>query len=206
MNGVGRKAREGCVVPNMQCVDDMKSIRGVMDDPKCLWLQVDVSGGSWAPCDAPVMVDDRYVVTGDLIESGVAVGGAVEPPPVPQVALAIRDVAVGLALPWSDDGSDSDSDVDMGSSPLGARGGRRLGGSGGGALVLWWSLCCFSRLSRWWQWWLAVIVDRGLSPTVWMGATRWSVMMTVVSTPVLKTLLLEEAAGLAGANAPVRWS
>ena len=33
LNGVRRKAREGCVVPNIQCVDDVKSIRRVMDNP-----------------------------------------------------------------------------------------------------------------------------------------------------------------------------
>ena len=27
-------------------VDDVKSVRGLMEDPRCLWLQVDM-GGSW---------------------------------------------------------------------------------------------------------------------------------------------------------------
>ena len=45
LNGVGRVARAGCVIPNMQYEEDMKSIREAMEDPKCLWLQVDVGGG-----------------------------------------------------------------------------------------------------------------------------------------------------------------
>ena len=94
-----------------------------------------MSGGSWAPCDAPVAVDDRYMAAGGLGESGeseVAAGGMTEPPPAPQVALAIRDVAGGLGLPCSDDGDDSDSDVDMGSSPLVDRKGGGLRGLGSG--------------------------------------------------------------------------
>ena len=65
-----------------------------------------MSGGGWAPSDAPVVGDDGYVATGGLVESGVTAGGAVAPPPAPQVALAIRDVAVSLGLPWGDGGGD----------------------------------------------------------------------------------------------------
>ena len=43
-----------------------------MEDPKCLWLQVDVSGGGWAPCDAPVAVNDGYVAAGAISEVGRA--------------------------------------------------------------------------------------------------------------------------------------
>ena len=73
LNGVGRLARDGCVAVDMQCEDVVKSIRGLMDNPECLWLQVDVSGGGWTPCDAPVVVDDGYVVAGALDEVGAGV-------------------------------------------------------------------------------------------------------------------------------------
>ena len=177
-----------------------------MDDPRCLWLQVDVSGGGWAPCDAPVVVDDGCVASDGLVEAGMTAGGAVEPPPAPQVALAIRDVAVGLGLPWSDGGGDSDSDLDMGSSPLWARGGRRLGVSGrGGAGGLVEPVLLFPAVPV-----VAATAGSrsrgGTVPDSVDGGTRNSVMRSVESTPVLKTLLVEEAAGMVGANAPVWWS
>ena len=50
----------------------------------------------------------------------------------PPVALPLRGLAEDLGTLWSDDGDDSGSDVDMGSSPLAARAGRRLKGSGRG--------------------------------------------------------------------------
>ena len=134
LNGVGRTAREGCVRPNMQVEADVQSVRGMMEHPLCLWIQVDVGGGEWAPCDTLAVVDDGYVAAGAL---GEVVGEADDavapaPPPVPPVALGIRDVAGGLGLPWDDTADDSESDVDMGTSPLAARAGRRLVQSGGG--------------------------------------------------------------------------
>ena len=36
LNGVGRSARDGCVTPNMQSEDDVKTVRGLMDDPRCM--------------------------------------------------------------------------------------------------------------------------------------------------------------------------
>ena len=77
MNEVARGAREGCVRPNMQVEADVKTIREILEGPKCMWLQVDVGGGGWAPCDTPVVVDDGYVAAGALGEVGVAAGGAV---------------------------------------------------------------------------------------------------------------------------------
>ena len=132
MNGVGRSAREGCVHPDMQKEDDVKTVRDLMGDPRCMWLQVDVGGGGWAPCDAPVAFDDGYVAAGGFGESVVAADGPVVPPPAPRVALTIGGVADDLGLPWDDGGSGSDSDVDMGSSPLAARAGRRSLVSGKG--------------------------------------------------------------------------
>ena len=99
LNGVGRSARGGCVIPDMQGEDNVKTIRRLMDDPRCMWLQVDVCGGGWAPCDAPVVVDDGYVAAGGLVESGATTSGAAAPPPAPPVALTIRDVAGDLGLP-----------------------------------------------------------------------------------------------------------
>ena len=130
LNGVGRFARDECVVADMQCEDVVKSIRGLMDNPKCLWLQVNVSGGGWAPYDAPATVDDGYMAAGVLGEVEASVGDAVAPPPAPQVALTIRDVAGEVGLPWDDNGGDSDSDVDMGSSPLAVSARRGRVGSG----------------------------------------------------------------------------
>ena len=132
LNGVGRAARDGNVVADMQCEDVVKTIRGLMNDPRCLWLQVDVSGGGWALCDVPVVVDDWYVAAGALDMLGTGVGGAVAPPLAPQVVPTVRNMAEGLGLPWYDGSDDSDSDVDMGSSPLAARVGRRLVGLGTG--------------------------------------------------------------------------
>ena len=60
---------------------------------------------------------------------GDTVGGL----PVPPVALGIRDVADGLGLLWDDGCDHFDSDMDMGSSPLGDRGRRRLEVSRGGS-------------------------------------------------------------------------
>ena len=130
INGVGRKARVGCVIPDMQKEDDVKTVRELMHDPGCMWLQVDVSGGGWASCDAPAAIDDGYVAAGGLGEPEVAVGGAVGPPPAPREALTIRGVASDLGLPWDNDDGDSDSDVDMGSSPLTTRAGVGMGRAG----------------------------------------------------------------------------
>ena len=38
LNGVGRAARNRCVIVDMQKVDEVKMIRRIMEDPKCLWL------------------------------------------------------------------------------------------------------------------------------------------------------------------------
>ena len=115
LNGVGRAARGGCVIPDMQCVDDVKSVREIMEDPKCLWLQVDVSGGGWASDDAPVVADDGYVSDGAegllrTYECGV-VAPLPAPPPVPGVDLSLWGVARGLSLSLSDDDDDSDSEI-----------------------------------------------------------------------------------------------
>ena len=126
LNEVGRAGRDGCVVADMQCEDVVRSIRRFMDDPKCLWFQVDVGRGGWAPCDTPCVVDDGYVAAGALDEAEASVSGAVTPLCAPQVTLAIRDVADGLGLLWDDGDNDSDSDVDIGSSPLVVRAERRL--------------------------------------------------------------------------------
>ena len=45
LNRVGRAARIECVIADMQRVDIVKTIRVIMGNPKCLWLQVDVGGG-----------------------------------------------------------------------------------------------------------------------------------------------------------------
>ena len=37
-NGVGRAARDGSVVVDMQSVDEVRTIRGIMENTKCLWL------------------------------------------------------------------------------------------------------------------------------------------------------------------------
>ena len=42
---VGRAARDGCVVLSMQGLDEVKTVRGLMEDPRYLWLQVDVGRG-----------------------------------------------------------------------------------------------------------------------------------------------------------------
>ena len=135
LNGVGRTARGGCVIPDMQCEDDVKSIRGIMEDPKCLWLQVDVSGGGWASDDAPVVVEDGYVSVraGDLLGAGECGEVALlhAPPPAPAVALPLREVARDLGLSLGNDDNEYDSDVEMKSSPLALRIARRLGRLGG---------------------------------------------------------------------------
>lgn len=143
LNGIGRAAMEGCVIVDMQKEDEVKMIRGLMGNPGCLWLQVDMGGGRWEPCDAPVCVEDGWVAAGESVAVGVVVGGTVEEPPAPPVALAIRNVADGLVLMWDGDYEDSGSDVDMESSPLRDRAKRRLGvmrrgsaGSGAAAFVV----------------------------------------------------------------------
>ena len=108
----------------------MKTVREIMEDPKCMWLQVDMGGGGWAPCDAPVVVDDGYMAEGGLVEPGGAVADVVVPLPVPPVVLSLRGVPRELNHRLDTDDIDSDSDVDMGSSPLEARAARRLGKSG----------------------------------------------------------------------------
>ena len=134
LNGVGRAVRDGRVIPDLQWEDDVKSIWGIKEDPKSLWLQVDVSGGGWASDDAPIVVEDGYVsaVAGGLL--GVGVGGEVailtSPPPAPAVALPLRGVARDLCLDLGDDNDEYDSDVEMDSSPLVLRAARRLGRSG----------------------------------------------------------------------------
>ena len=57
LNGVGRAARGGCVIPDMRSKDNVKSIRGIMEDPRCLWLQIDVNGDGWASDDAPFSLE-----------------------------------------------------------------------------------------------------------------------------------------------------
>ena len=203
LNSVGRRARVGCVIPNMQKEDDVKSVRGMMNDPKCIWLQVDVGGGGWAPCDAPVAIDDGYVAAGGLVGPGVAAGGSGEPPAAPQVALTIRDAAGDLGLPWDDGDDDSGSDVDMGSSPLAAKSGRGVRGSkraGAGPLVE--PVVLFPAVPVSTGGWGAGL-GGGLSRIVWMGTTRTSgrCLMTPLAVCLLRTPLVEEAAGLAGANA-----
>ena len=89
-----------------------------------------MGGGGWAPCDAPVAIEDGYVAAGGLDELGEAVGGAVGPPPAPQGALTIRGVAGDLGLPWDEDGDNSDPDVDMGPSPLVTKAVKGLGRAG----------------------------------------------------------------------------
>ena len=89
-----------------------------------------MGGGRWAPCDAPVAVDDGYVAAGALGELEAGVCDEVAQPAAMPVTLAIRDMAEGLGLLWDDDEGESDSDMGIGSSPLAARGGRRRGGSG----------------------------------------------------------------------------
>ena len=81
LNKVGREARDGNVIVDMQNVDKVRSIRGIMEDQKCLWLQVDVSGGGWAPSDTSVVVDDGYVMAGAIGGVGAGAGGAVALPP-----------------------------------------------------------------------------------------------------------------------------
>ena len=45
LNGVGRKARDECVVADMQRVDVVTEVGELMEKPECLWFQVDVVGG-----------------------------------------------------------------------------------------------------------------------------------------------------------------
>ena len=45
LNVVGRAVRDRCVIVDMQNVDEVMTIQRIMEDPKCLWLQVDVVGG-----------------------------------------------------------------------------------------------------------------------------------------------------------------
>ena len=103
-----------------------------MEHPECLWLQVDIGGGGWATDYLPVVADDGYVASGAGGMLGVGGGGVVEPPPVPPMALTIRGVADGLGLLLDDDGGDSDSEIDMGSSPPVAKAGKGLRGAGRG--------------------------------------------------------------------------
>ena len=126
LNKVGREAREGNVILDMQGVDNVKTVRGLIENPKCMWLLVDVGGGGWAPCDTPVVMNDGYAAAGALEELGVAASGAGRRPVTPQLVLPLGRVAEELGTLWSDDDADSGSDVDMGSSPLAARAGRRL--------------------------------------------------------------------------------
>ena len=95
-----------------------------------MWLQVDVSGGGWAPCDTPVVIGDGYVAAGALDGSGGVVGNAVALLPTLLVALSLREVAKELGHRLGVDDSDYDSDVEMGSSPLVARAARRTGDRG----------------------------------------------------------------------------
>ena len=81
LNKVGREARDGNVILDMQNVDEVRTIRGIMEDPRCLWLQVDVCGGWWAPSDTTVVVNDGYVTAGVISRVGVDAGGAVALPP-----------------------------------------------------------------------------------------------------------------------------
>ena len=72
---MGWAAKDGCVVLGMQKMDEVKMVRGLMEDPKCLWLQVDIGGGGWASCDTPIVVNDGYVAAGvgsELVAGGVA--------------------------------------------------------------------------------------------------------------------------------------
>ena len=137
LNGMGRAVRNGCVVLGMQKEDEVRTVRGLIEDPWCLWLQVDVGGGRWAPKDAHTVVDDGYVVagSGDGLKAGVS-GTAVHPP-VPLVVLSLWEVAQELGTCMSDDDgdsdSDSDSDVHMWSSPLVVRVARRVRGAGLGS-------------------------------------------------------------------------
>ena len=138
LNRVGRAARDGYVVVDMQNLDEVKTVWRIMENLKCLWPQVDVSGGGWAPCDTLVVVDDRYMVAGAIGEAGVGASVAVALAPVPQVALPLRVVAgeLGLTMGGSNVGSDVDLNVDMESSPLAVRARRRLRGLGGRPAVL----------------------------------------------------------------------
>ena len=58
LNGVGWAARNGCMIVDMQKVDDVKMVRGIIEYLGCLWLQVDMGGGGWASSDSCVVVDD----------------------------------------------------------------------------------------------------------------------------------------------------
>ena len=92
-----------------------------------------MGGGGWATCDTPVGVDDGYVAA-NVCEAVVAAeDGAVGGLPASLVALTIRDVADGLGLLSEVNDKVSDSDVDIESSPLRARVGRRLGVLGKGS-------------------------------------------------------------------------
>ena len=114
---VGRAARDGCVIVNMQNVDKVKSIRGIMEDLGCLWLQVDMGGGGWEPCDAPAIVNNVYVAAGAIdIEAE---------PPSPPVVLPLRVVAEGFSVLRGGNDGDSNSDVEMWASPFGNRARRR---------------------------------------------------------------------------------
>ena len=55
----------------------MKMVRGLMEDPRWVWLQIDMSGGRSATCDVPVVIDNRYVAASELGEVGGSVGNAV---------------------------------------------------------------------------------------------------------------------------------
>ena len=209
MNGVGRAAREGCVRPNMLVEADVQTVRGIMEDPKCMWLQVDVGGGGWAPCDTPIVVDDGYVAAGALGELDVTAGGTGGRAVTPQVALPLRGIAQELGTLWSDDDDDgSGSEMDVGSSPLAARAGRRMVGSGRGRAgplvepVVLFPAVPIGQLG------MRGLPRGGLSPTAWTGLSR-NLARVLAVPPVAgltKTLLVVEAAGLAGACARARQS
>ena len=205
LNGVGRAARDGCVVLGMQKTDEVVSIRRLMEDPGCLWLQIDVSGGGWASDDAPVVVDDGYMAAGAADELVAGGGGVVPPPCPPQVALPMSEVARELGLRGFDD-DDSVSDVDMESSPLVARAARRLGTPGGdsvrpevGPVVLFPAVPVLPAAG-------GRPLQEGTVPDSVDGGTRIPTLTLARIPSIGMTLLMEEAAGLAGVNALVERS
>ena len=181
LNKVGRAVRDGCVSVGIQSVDEVKTVRGIMENPRCLWLQIDVSGGGWAPYDAPVIVNDGYVAAGSGEALVAAASGDVGELPASPLALTIRNVADGLGLPWNDASGDSESNVEMESSPLRARAGRQLvmsGCRGGGLEVREWVPQWYSSLRSPvcpWRW--SGLSARGLSRTAWT-AMIWTSMET----------------------------
>ena len=132
LNGVGRGARDVCVIVDMQKVEVVKEIRKLIEDLKCLGLQVDVGRSGWATCDTPVSVDDRYVAASGCGAGGLHIGGMVGRPPASLVASSLWSMAEELGIGLDNDKSSSHSDVDMALSPLGAATRRQLGVSEGG--------------------------------------------------------------------------